>query len=156
MFLLQPKRISVTKALLFILCSTTSNTEAFQHHLISPTPANTKLLWGTNANNKFHKHLHLPLLLSMSASSSSTSSSSSSFNQQKIVKPSWDELKVESGQQLVGAALNNEVEKRKEGKGSAHVQSNLRLFSSDEKPKLTLYRDHAGCTYNIIGYKYYR
>jgi len=79
----------------------------------------------------------------------SSPSSSSGSSQQKIVKPSWDELKAESADQAVGAALNNEVEKRKEGKGSAHVQSRLRLFSSDEKaPKITLYRDHAGwCPY---------
>lgn len=61
---------------------------------------------------------------------------------------SWDELKIESANQSVGAALNKEAEKRKDGKGSAHVQSTLRLFSSEEKPKITLYRDHAGwCPY---------
>ena len=64
------------------------------------------------------------------------------------VVSSWDELKAVSASQAVGAALNKEVEVRKDGKGSAHVQSKLRLFSSEEKPKITLYRDHAGCKFS--------
>ena len=64
---------------------------------------------------------------------------------QVATTPSWDDLKTESGSQAVGTALTNEVEQRKVGKGSAHVQNKLRLFSSEEKPKITLYRDHAGC-----------
>ena len=73
---------------------------------------------------------------------------SSSTVSNEIATPSWDELKIESTNQPVGNALNNEVEKRKQGKGSAHVQSKLRLFDSDETPKITLYRDHAGwCPY---------
>ncbi len=60
---------------------------------------------------------------------------------------SWEQLKANSADQAVGNALNKEVEKRKSGKGSAHVQSKLRLFSSEEKPKITLYRDHAGCKF---------
>lgn len=61
---------------------------------------------------------------------------------------SWDDLKHLSGEQPVGAALNNEVALRLSGRGSPHVQSKLRLFSSDTKPKITLYRDHAGwCPY---------
>jgi len=50
----------------------------------------------------------------------------------------------------VGTALDQEADLRAAGKGSAFVQSNLRLFESGEegKPKLTLYRDHAGwCPY---------
>jgi hypothetical protein len=70
-----------------------------------------------------------------------------------VAPPSWDELKTESASQAVGTALNDEVEKRKEGKGSAHVQSKLRLFASDEKPKITLYRDHAGCKFSKVHMK---
>jgi len=63
--------------------------------------------------------------------------------------PGWAELASLTGSQGVGSALNDEVEKRSNGHGSAHVQSELRLFSSSiEKPKITLYRDHAGwCPY---------
>ena len=57
---------------------------------------------------------------------------------------SWGELTALSSSQPIGAAFNNEVEVRKTGKASPHVQSKLRLFASDEKPKITLYRDHAG------------
>ncbi len=78
----------------------------------------------------------------------SLSSTSSTTNQETSQILSWDELQNESSNQNVGQALNNEVEKRKGGKGSAFVQSKLRLFGSDKKPKLTLYRDHAGwCPY---------
>lgn len=67
----------------------------------------------------------------------------------QIYAPSWDDLKTASAKQAVGNALNKEVEKRQTGKGSAHVQSKLRLFSSEDKPKITLYRDHAGCKYSF-------
>lgn len=63
-----------------------------------------------------------------------------------VSTPSWVELESLSGTQVVGLALNDEVKKRKTGRGSANVASNLRLFaSSDEKPVITLYRDQAGC-----------
>ena len=75
-------------------------------------------------------------------------SASSSDVQSQLL--SWDELKEKSAHQAVGNALNKEVEMRKSGKGSAHVQSKLRLFSSEEKPKITLYRDHAGCKYFFL------
>jgi len=66
-----------------------------------------------------------------------------------VSTPSWGELESLSGTQVVGLALNDEVKKRKTGRGSANVASNLRLFaSSDEKPAITLYRDQAGwCPY---------
>mmetsp|Transcript_3131 Transcript_3131/g.5814 ORF Transcript_3131/g.5814 Transcript_3131/m.5814 type:complete len:592 (-) Transcript_3131:88-1863(-) len=61
---------------------------------------------------------------------------------------SWDDLKALSGTQPMGAALNQEAGLRKDGNGSAHVQSKLRLFGSKVQPKITLYRDHAGwCPY---------
>jgi glutathione S-transferase len=61
---------------------------------------------------------------------------------------SWDDLRRISSDLPVGSALNNEVALRLKGKGSPHVQSKLRLFSSDTPPKITLYRDHAGwCPY---------
>jgi hypothetical protein len=68
---------------------------------------------------------------------SSTSSVASSSR-------SWGDLQDLSNAQAIGAALNNEMEIRKVGNGSAHVQSKLRLFGSKTQPKITLYRDHAG------------
>lgn len=51
----------------------------------------------------------------------------------------------------VGKSLNDEMELRKQGKGSAHVQNTLRLFESSNNnklPPIKLYRDHAGwCPY---------
>jgi glutathione S-transferase len=63
--------------------------------------------------------------------------------------PSWDSLKTLSQSNPVGNAMMKEVELRKNGKGSAHVQNQLRLFGSeDEEPSITLFRDHAGwCPY---------
>eukprot|EP00559_Dactyliosolen_fragilissimus_P009427 CAMPEP_0184858626 /NCGR_PEP_ID=MMETSP0580-20130426/3717_1 /TAXON_ID=1118495 /ORGANISM="Dactyliosolen fragilissimus" /LENGTH=529 /DNA_ID=CAMNT_0027354877 /DNA_START=275 /DNA_END=1864 /DNA_ORIENTATION=- len=64
--------------------------------------------------------------------------------------PQWSDLTSLSDSQPIGKALNVETESRREGRGSAHVQSNLRLFRSknDSKPKITLFRDHAGwCPY---------
>ena len=67
---------------------------------------------------------------------------------QTLSVPNWDELKVLSGSQIVGEALNNEVKTRSNGRGSPRVQSNLCLFSSSiEKPQITLYCDHAGCKF---------
>lgn len=61
---------------------------------------------------------------------------------------SWADLQSLSGNQPVGSALNKEAELRLRGFGSAHVQNKLRLFTSNEMPKITLYRDHAGwCPY---------
>ncbi len=77
-------------------------------------------------------------LLTMSAQSTEVSSS-------------WDDLKISSAGQAVGSAMNNEVELRKVGRGSSHVQNTLRLYDTPEgeaPPKITLYRDHAGwCPY---------
>ena len=63
--------------------------------------------------------------------------------------PSWDEIQSIVAKDPVGKALNDEVELRSKGKGSAHVQNKLRLFESkDGKPPIKLYRDHAGwCPY---------
>lgn len=58
--------------------------------------------------------------------------------------PSWTDLVNELSKTPVGLALNQEVELRKQGKGSAHVHNTLRKFDSDEDPKIILYRDHAG------------
>jgi hypothetical protein len=57
---------------------------------------------------------------------------------------SWNELQGQVGKTAVGTALNNEVQLRLDGKGSAHVQNTLRKFGSDSDPQITLYRDHAG------------
>jgi glutathione S-transferase len=65
------------------------------------------------------------------------------------IVPSWSEIQSTVGETSVGQALNNEVELRSQGKGSAHVHNKLRLFQSkDDKPVITFYRDHAGwCPY---------
>ncbi len=63
------------------------------------------------------------------------------------ISSSWDDLKIASAGQAVGSAMNNEVELRKVGRGSSHVQNKLRLYDTPEgegSPKITLYRDHAG------------
>jgi len=70
---------------------------------------------------------------------------SSSTDAPPMTIPSWADLEAKVGKTSVGQALNSEVELRKQGRGSAHVQNTLRLFDSDSKdPKITLYRDHAG------------
>jgi len=62
--------------------------------------------------------------------------------------PTWEELKQQSAASSVGKALNDEVEHRLEGEGSAHVQNTLRKFGKEGNPRITLYRDHAGwCPY---------
>eukprot|EP00804_Cyclotella_cryptica_P026044 CCRYP_019297-RB/>CCRYP_019297-RB protein AED:0.07 eAED:0.07 QI:91/1/1/1/0.5/0.4/5/1872/559 len=61
---------------------------------------------------------------------------------------SWAKLQSSSSQTKVGAALDLESESRIKGTAAPFVQNNLRLFGSNERPKLTLYRDHAGwCPY---------
>ncbi|KAL3803232.1 hypothetical protein ACHAWO_005589 [Cyclotella atomus] len=61
---------------------------------------------------------------------------------------SWANLQTVASQTKVGAALDLEVESRIKGTGAPFVQNNLRLFGSNERPKLTLFRDHAGwCPY---------
>jgi glutathione S-transferase len=57
---------------------------------------------------------------------------------------SWANLQTVASQTKVGAALDLEVESRIKGTGAPFVQNNLRLFGSNERPKLTLFRDHAG------------
>ena len=66
----------------------------------------------------------------------------------KIDTSSWSGLQTAASNTKVGAALNIEVESRVRGTGAPFVQNKLRLFGSNDMPKLTLYRDHAGwCPY---------
>lgn len=60
--------------------------------------------------------------------------------------PTWENLKARLSETAVGKALDRDVQLRKEGRGSPHVHSNLRLFNekSSEQPVFTLFRDHAG------------
>lgn len=58
--------------------------------------------------------------------------------------PTWDELKALASATPVGKALDNDIELRKQGKGSPNVHNKLRKFGDDTLPKYTLYRDHAG------------
>lgn len=61
---------------------------------------------------------------------------------------SWETLKRAASNTPVGAALDEESVSRLEGTGAAFVQNKLRMFDANERPKLTLYRDHAGwCPY---------
>jgi len=61
---------------------------------------------------------------------------------------SWAKLQSAASATAVGAALDAESDARKNGTGAPFVQNKLRLFGSEERPKLTLYRDHAGwCPY---------
>lgn len=57
---------------------------------------------------------------------------------------SWTKLQSSASQTKVGAALDLESVSRIEGTGAPFVQNKIRLFDSNERPKLTLYRDHAG------------
>ena len=58
---------------------------------------------------------------------------------------SWKDLEELTQKTATGNALNNDLQKRSEGLSVPHVHNKLRLFSSSEtKPKITLYRDHAG------------
>lgn len=87
------------------------------------------------------------LCSSTTSLSSSRMSRSSLFMSTAAIStsvPSWADLTSQVATTPVGQALNNEVELRKNGKGSAHVQNTLRKFDSDEDPKIILYRDHAG------------
>jgi len=64
--------------------------------------------------------------------------------------PSWDDLKASVSETPVGKALDDDIEKRKVGRGGPSVHSSLRMFGSDDGdlPAFTLYRDHAGwCPY---------
>ncbi|KAL7534274.1 hypothetical protein ACHAXR_008407 [Thalassiosira sp. AJA248-18] len=61
---------------------------------------------------------------------------------------SWAVLQTVASNTAVGAALNDEKESRANGTGAPFVQNKLRLFETDDTPKLTLFRDHAGwCPY---------
>ena len=57
---------------------------------------------------------------------------------------SWSDLQDRIASTPVGKALNEQVELRKQGHGSPHVQNTLRQFDSSDEPQITLYRDHAG------------
>jgi len=65
--------------------------------------------------------------------------------------PLWSDLQQQASETAVGQALNDEIELRKQGRGSAHVHNTLRTFSDDattEVPAITVFRDHAGwCPY---------
>jgi len=90
----------------------------------------------SSANHRVRHRQQVNLAMSTTASREGASSSAT--------LPSWSDLKSKADATDVGKALNREVELRKIGKGSAHVQNELRLFDSSSDPKITLFRDHAG------------
>jgi len=60
----------------------------------------------------------------------------------------WATLRSRASQTPVGAALDGERERREAGTGAPQVRNRLRFFGAAERPRLTLYRDHAGwCPY---------
>ena len=62
--------------------------------------------------------------------------------------PTWAELQSQSKATFAGKALEEEMARRKQGKGSAFVHNTLRTFQSEGTPQITVYRDHAGwCPY---------
>lgn len=62
--------------------------------------------------------------------------------------PTWDDLKTLASATPVGKALDNDIELRKQGKGSPNVHNKVRRFGNEKLPEYTLYRDHAGwCPY---------
>ena len=86
------------------------------------------------ASPQARKSIPRPSHLSMSTTSTDTSS--------------WSGLQTAAAKTAVGAALMSEQESRLRGTGAPFVQNKLRLFESTERPRLTLYRDHAGwCPY---------
>mmetsp|Transcript_38958 Transcript_38958/g.81505 ORF Transcript_38958/g.81505 Transcript_38958/m.81505 type:complete len:572 (-) Transcript_38958:94-1809(-) len=117
------KTMLLAKPWMFLL------TSPFRLALVSSflSPIPIALLAGGKSGEFYSK-------LSMSATSTDTSS--------------WASLQSIASQTKVGAALNTEQESRANGTGAPFVQNKLRLFGSTEKPKLTLFRDHAGwCPY---------
>lgn len=61
---------------------------------------------------------------------------------------SWENLQSAASNTPVGAALDKESASRNAGTGAAFVQNKLRMFDANDRPKLTLFRDHAGwCPY---------
>ena len=82
-----------------------------------------------------------PRITSLSPTKTKLSMSTMSTN-------SWSDLQSAAANTAVGAALNSEHESRMNGTGGPFVQNKLRLFGSNERPNITLYRDHAGwCPY---------
>ena len=80
--------------------------------------------------------------------------STQTFMSSSAETDSWTTLQSLASGTKVGAALDAEREARNKGIGAPFVQNNLRLFGSNARPKLTLYRDHAGrfmcCTYSVF------
>jgi len=61
---------------------------------------------------------------------------------------SWTTLQDQTAATPVGKALNDEVQLRQTGQGSAARENTLRKFGSKAEPAVTLYRDHAAwCPY---------
>jgi hypothetical protein len=56
----------------------------------------------------------------------------------------WADLQTTASNTKVGGALDQSLKEIANGTGRPFVQNKLRLFGSNERPKLTLYRDHAG------------
>jgi len=103
----------------------------------------------TTGVNSFHILSTIPTVPRSFIASNSITSMQMSATASEVTVPSWADLTSHSSGQTVGSVLNNEVESRQNGHGSAHVQSKLRLFSSsNENPQITLFRDHAAwCPY---------
>lgn len=142
------------RLLFAFITAVASESEAFQLPFSSPIPA---LL----SNRSYSTRYSSPTPVNPCA----TSKTFMVCNNQKrtavvmaaqVASQSWESLKDTSAQQSVGSSLNEEVELRKTGNGAAHVQSKLRLFSSKDDPKITLYRDHAGwCPYCQVRYVFF-
>jgi hypothetical protein len=71
---------------------------------------------------------------------------------------SWETLQSAASHTPVGRALDEESASRTSGTGAAFVQNKLRMFDANEKPKLTLYRDHgeyfllSSCVESLSGF----
>ena len=76
--------------------------------------------------------------------SSFTNLPAKSLAMSTVSTDSWESLQSAASRTPVGSALDEESASRSAGTGAAFVQNKLRLFESSERPKLTLYRDHAG------------
>lgn len=119
----------------------------------SSTTSSTRFNNFIRRSNRFSNPLtRVPMFTSTTTTTTSLSSSTNDASTAPppppfVMPSSWSDLMQACEATPVGNALRNEVELRKQGKGSAHVQNKLRLFDSDQPPQITLYRDHAGWWY---------
>lgn len=67
---------------------------------------------------------------------------------QSVMSHTWDSLSTSCLATSTGTALDREFSLRKQGKGSAHTDNDIRLFDSEAEPRVIFYKDRASwCPY---------